>query len=147
MHELQELLDLERAEWAKEREQLLAARRLVSSDVATLQQEIENLQLERTARRGIRGSPGYPGRSASMPRYPAQPQNAGLIGMFHKDYVGFTIDVDGYPVFIAVGKPEDVTGEAYDPGAEFLVNGELMIKIREGSVVFEGRVFKDCQEP
>ena len=145
--QLQKLLDLERAEWAKEREQLLAARRLVSSDVATLQQEIENLQLERTARRGIRGSPGYPGRSSSMPRYPAQPQNAGLIGMFHKNYVGFTIDVDGYPVFISVGEPEDVTGEAYDPGAEFLVNNALMVKIREGAVVFQGRVFKVCQEP
>ena len=40
MLQLQELLDLERAEWAKEREQLLATRRLAQSDVATLQQTI-----------------------------------------------------------------------------------------------------------
>ena len=44
MLELQELLDLERAEWAKEREQLLATRRLAQSDVATLQQTIAQLQ-------------------------------------------------------------------------------------------------------
>ena len=42
--ELQELLDLERAEWAKERKQLLAARRLVSRDVEALQQTITQLQ-------------------------------------------------------------------------------------------------------
>ena len=42
--ELQELLDLERAEWAKERDYLHAARRLVQSDVAELQQTIAELQ-------------------------------------------------------------------------------------------------------
>ena len=41
---VQELLDLERAEWAKEREYLYAARRLVQSDVEMLQQTIAQLQ-------------------------------------------------------------------------------------------------------
>ena len=44
MLELQELLDIERAEWAKEREYLHAARRLVQSDVEELQQAIAELQ-------------------------------------------------------------------------------------------------------
>ena len=42
--ELQELLQLKRAEWAKVREYLHAARRLVQSDVAELQQAIAELQ-------------------------------------------------------------------------------------------------------
>ena len=47
--ELQELLDLERAEWAKEKEHLHAARRLVQSDVEAVQQTITQLQ-ERAAK-------------------------------------------------------------------------------------------------
>ena len=41
---VQELLDLERGEWAEEREHLLSARRLAQSDVETLQQTIAELR-------------------------------------------------------------------------------------------------------
>ena len=41
---VQELLDLERGEWAKEREHLLSARRLAQSGAETLQQTIAELQ-------------------------------------------------------------------------------------------------------
>ena len=44
VHELQELLDLERAEWAKEREYPQAARRLVQSDVTELRQALAELR-------------------------------------------------------------------------------------------------------
>ena len=140
--ELQEFLYLEREGWEQEREHLHAARRLVSRDVAELQQEIETLQLERTARRGIRGSPGFPRRSSLYERWTPHPEQAGLVGLTSApQFYGYSIDVDGYPVYVVVGEPEGVTGEAYDPGAEFLVNGQLMIKISKGSVV-DSRVFK-----
>ena len=45
---VQELLDLERAEWAKEREHVQAARRLVQSDVETLQQTMADREQRAT---------------------------------------------------------------------------------------------------
>ena len=145
----QELLDLERAEWAKERQHLQAALRTAQGDVAELTQDVEelrqvvaNLELAPTARRCIRGSSEYPRRSGREGFRP-DTQYAGYIGITQDAHYRYAVDVDGYPLYIAVGAPEDVDGDAYDPGAEFLVNGQLTCK------TLQFGVFKvmDCWQP